>query len=89
VQNQPVVRVAAEGPGHNLLQLQLDLQRVLARCEPGAISDAEDVRVDRERLFSESRVQNDVGGLAPNAGKLLQLFAGARDLAAMIADQGL
>ena len=89
VQDQPVVRVAAEGLRHDLLELRFDLVDRLARREAGAVADAEDVRVDREGLLAERGVEHDVGGLAADAGQRLQLLAGARDLAAMPVDQRL
>ena len=61
-----MVRVEPEGLGDNLLELELDLEHVLARREAGAIADSEDVRVDRESLFVEGRVEDDVGGLPAN-----------------------
>src|SRR5262252_10017303 len=42
MQDQPVVRMQPVFLGHALQQLQLDLERVLARCEAGAVADAED-----------------------------------------------
>ena len=67
VQDQPVMRVAAEGLGHDLLELRLDLVDGLARREAGAVADAEDVGVDRERLLAERGVEHDIGGLAADA----------------------
>ncbi len=84
VQDQPVVRVAAERLRHDLLELGFDLIGVLARREAGAVADAEDVRVDRERLLAERGVEHDIGGLAADAGQRLQLVARPRDLAAVI-----
>jgi len=89
VQDQPVVSVAPEGLRDNLLELRFDLIDVLSRSEAGAVADPEDVRVDRERLLAESRVENDVGGLAADAGKLLQLFTGTRHPTAIFVDQRL
>ena len=82
-----MVRVAAERLGDDLLELRLDLVDILARREAGAVADAEDVRVDRERLLAECRVEDDVGGLAADAGERLKLLAGARDLTIMLLDQ--
>ena len=82
-----MVRVQPEGLRHDLLQLQLDLKHVLAGREPGAVADAEDVRVDREGLLMECGVEDDVRRLSTDAGKLLQLLTRAGNLAPMIADQ--
>ena len=84
-----MVRVAAERLRDDFLELGLDLIDCLARREAGAVADAEDVRVDRKGLLAERGVEHDVGGLAADAGQLLELFAGARDLAAMLVDQRL
>jgi hypothetical protein len=81
------MRVAAEGLGNDLLQLCLDLVDVLAWSKAGPIADAKDMRVDRERLLAECRVQNDIGSLAANAGQRLQRFPRARHLAAVLLDQ--
>ena len=84
-----MVRIPAEGLGHDLLQLGFDLVHILARREARAIADTEDMGVDREGLLAERRVQNDVGGLATDAGKLVQFVTRARDFASVIADQRL
>jgi hypothetical protein len=68
VQDQPVVRVAAEGLWHDLLELRLDGVDRLAGRESGAVADPEDVGVDGERLLAEGGVEHDVGGLAPDSG---------------------
>src|SRR6266850_7792719 len=49
VQDQPMVRVVQVFRRRELEQLLLDLERILARGEAGAVGDAEDVRVDRHR----------------------------------------
>ncbi len=84
-----MVRVTAEGLRDDLLELRFDLSDRLARREAGAVADAEDVRVDREGLLAEGGVEHDIGGLAADAGQLLELLAGARDLAAVLVDQRL
>jgi len=89
VQDQPVVRVAAERLGHDLVEPSLDLVRRFAGCEAGAVADAEHVGVDGERLFAPGRVEDDIGGLATDAGQGLQLFARARDFAAELVDERL
>jgi len=87
VEDQPVVRVAAERLRHDLLKLDFDRLDIVARRQPGAVADTEDVGIDGERLLAERGVEHDIGGLAPDSGERLQLLAGARHLAAMIADQ--
>ena len=77
-----MVRAEPERLRDHFLQLQFDRQRRLALGEPSAVADAEDVRVDRERLLPEGAVEHDVGGLAPDAGQPLQRVAVLRHLAA-------
>jgi hypothetical protein len=89
MQDQPVVRVAPKGLRHDPFELGFDFIDVLARGEAGPVANPEDVRVDRERLLAERRVENDVGGLAADSRQGLQLFAGARNLAAVFIDQRL
>src|SRR5512143_3780262 len=56
VQDEPVVRVLPVGGRHALHQLLLHFQRGLARGEPGAVADAEDMRVHGHGLFAEGDV---------------------------------
>jgi len=81
--------VAAERLRDDLLELRLDLLDGFPGSQAGAVADPVHMRVDRERLLAERGVEHDIGSLAADAGEGLQLFAGARDLAAMIVDQGL
>src|SRR5258706_11834902 len=53
VKDQVVVRVAQVFLRRHLEQLRLDLERVFPRGEPGAVGDAKDVRVDRDRKLFE------------------------------------
>ena len=84
-----MVRVAAEGLGHDLFELGLDLVDILAWREASAVADPEHVRVDRERLLAERGVEHHVGGLAADAGQGLKVLARARHFAAMPVDQRL
>ena len=52
-------------------QARFDLERRAARRQPGAVGDAEDVRVHRDRRLAEGDVQHHVGGLAADAGQRL------------------
>ena len=63
--------VAAEGLGDDLLEPGLHFIDILTRREAGAVADAEDVSVDREGLLAERGVEDDIGGLAPDARKFL------------------
>jgi hypothetical protein len=81
------MRVPPKRLRDDLLQLRFDFVDGLARREAGSVGDPEDMRVDGESLLAERSVQNDVRGLAPDAGKRLQLVARARDLRSMLVDQ--
>jgi len=81
------MRVAEVLRRHGLDEAVLDRARVLARRHAGAVGDAEDMRIDRDRRFAEGDVEHDVGGLAPDARQLLQLLARSRHLAAVLGDQ--
>ena len=61
------MRVLAELLGHALQQLQLDLERVLAGSETGAVADTEDVRVDGDGRLAERHVHDNVRRLAADA----------------------
>jgi hypothetical protein len=87
VQDQPVVGVAAERRRDDPFQLRLDRVDGLAGREAGAVGNAEDMGVDRERLFAPGSVEHDIGGLAADSGERFELLAVARHRAAMIADQ--
>ena len=84
-----MVRVAPERLRHDLLQFRFDVIDGLARRQPRPVAHPVDVGVDGEGLFAERRVEYDVCRLAADAWKLLQLFARARHLPAMMVDQRL
>src|SRR3546814_9008142 len=69
VEDQPVVRAEAERGRYALFELRLNLLRRLAAGQPGAVADAQDMRVDRESLLTEPAVEHDIGGFAPHAGQ--------------------
>ncbi len=81
------MRVALELRRHDLFQAVLDLERVLARRQAGAVGDAEDMGVDRDGLVAEGDVQDHVRGLAPDAGQRLERLAAVRHLAAVFLEQ--
>jgi hypothetical protein len=84
-----MVGVATERLGDDFVELGLDLVDILGGRETGAVADAKDVRVDRERLLAPRGVEHDIGGLAADPGKRLKRFAGARHLAPEPVDQRL
>src|SRR5207247_9116580 len=53
VQDQPMVRVLQVFRRGEFEQPLLDLERILARSDAGAVGDAKDVRVDRHRRLAE------------------------------------
>src|SRR5256886_8098871 len=65
----------------------LDFPRRLARGEPGAIGNTENVCVDRDLGLAEHHVEDDVGGLATHAGQRLERGAVAGKAAAVALDQ--
>ena len=67
--------VAAVCVRHDLLQRQLDLERIFAGRQPGAVADAEQMRVDRDGRLAERDVEHDVRGLAADARQRLQRLA--------------
>ena len=68
-------------------ELVLDRAHCAAGREAGPVRDAKDVRVDRDRRLAERRVQDDVRGLAADAGQRLERLAIARHLAGMLGDE--
>ena len=67
-----MVRVTAERLRDDSVELGFDLLRRLAGREAGAVADPEDVGVDGEGFFAERGVEDDVRGLAADAGKFTQ-----------------
>ena len=82
-----MVGIAAERLGNHLLEFRFDLVDRLARRKAGAVAYAKHMGVDGERLLAEGGVEHDIGRFPPDSGERLKLLAGARHLAAMIADQ--
>ena len=84
-----MVSVAAKGLRDDLLQLGFDIVDRFAGSEARAIADSEYVCVDCKGFLAERSVENDIGGLTPDARQRLQLLASARHLTAMLVDQRL
>jgi len=61
---------------HVILNCPLDRHDVLARRNPCAIADAEDMRINRLGGKLMPHIQNDIGRLAPHARQRLQSRAG-------------
>ena len=80
------MRVVLVFLGHDFQQAIFDRAHVLAGREPGAIRDAEDVRVDRDRRMTERGVENHVRGLASDARQRFQRFARFGHFAAVLFD---
>ena len=69
VQDEPVVGVVAEPFGHEPRQALLDCAHRATRGQAQAIGDPEDVGVDGDGRLPEGGVQDDVRGLASDAGQ--------------------
>jgi len=63
------------------------LRAASCRGESGAIGNPEDVSVDGDLGLAEYHVENDAGGLAPDAGQRLERGAVGRQLAAVPFEQ--
>ena len=63
-----MVRVLLEFVRNELHQLLLDLERILAGRDPGAVRDAEYVGVDRDRRLPEGDVENHVSSSLAGRG---------------------
>ncbi len=74
--------------GKDLFEPVFHLARRLAGRDPGAVADAEDMRVDGDGRFAERDVKDDIGGLTPDAGKFFQGIAGLWNLTAVFVDKG-
>ena len=80
MQDKPMVGVTFILRRHDLLQFRFDVERGLAGCQPGPIADAEYMGIDRDRRLAEGNIEDDIRGLAADAGQGLQRFARARHL---------
>ena len=76
------MRMAQKGRRRALHQSLFHLADIASGRETSAVGNAEDMRIHRDRLFSEGDVQDDIGAFAPDPRQRLQLFARARDFAA-------
>ena len=84
-----MVRVAAEGLGHDLVELGLDFLGIFAGRQFRAVADSKYVRVDCEGLLAKCGVEHHVRGFPADAGERLKLLARAWNLAAVLVDQRL
>src|SRR3546814_4894934 len=87
MQDQPMVRMAAEGLGRVLFQFLLDGQHRFAGCQAGAVANAKDVRVDSESLCPKGAVHDDIGRLSSYARQRLQQFPIRRNFAFILVDE--
>ena len=79
--------VALEFGGNIVLDCTLDSIDILARRDPRAVADTEDVRVDRLRWMTPPHVQDDIGGLSSDAGQGLQGGSGRGNFAVILVDK--
>ena len=70
-----MVRVALVGRRDDLIQLCFDLEGRLAGGHPGAVTDPEDMGVDRDGRLPERDVEHHIGGLAADARQFFQGLA--------------
>ena len=87
MQDEPVVRVLLEIGRHIVFDGSLNGDNILARRDARAVADAEDMRVHRLRRKMPPHVQDDIRGLAPDAGQRLQGGAGVRHNTLIILDK--
>ena len=83
------MRGIAERRGGLALEDFLDGLGCLSFGKACAVSDAEDVRIDRKCLCAKSDVEDDIGSLTADAGKRLEQVAIRRHFAAMLVDEDL
>ncbi len=79
--------VALEFGGNIVLDGALDRIDVLAGRDPGPVADTKDMSVDRLRRMAPPHVQDDIRGLASDAGQGLQGGPGGGDFAAILVDK--
>jgi CysZ protein len=89
VQDQPMMGMALALRRHHGVEHLLDLGRGLAGSEAGPVADPEQMGVDGDGRLAEGGVEDDIGGLAADAGQRLEGGAIARNLPAMPLDQHL
>ena len=81
------MRVLFELVGHELDQIAFHHFDCFARCDAGAVGDAEVVRVHRDGRLAEGDIEHHVCGLAADAGQGFEFFARAGHHAAVFFDQ--
>ena len=69
-----MVSVALEVIRYDAFKHQFDLEHVFTRCEPRAVGDTEDMRIDSNRLMAECDIQNDIGRFAAHPRQRFQNF---------------
>jgi hypothetical protein len=62
------MRIATERLRHDGFEFCFNVVDGLAGREAGAITDSKDMRVDCECLFAKCGIEDDISGLAPDAG---------------------
>jgi len=82
-----VVGINQQFSGYQSQQAFLHLEYRLARGDPGAVGNPEDMRIDGHGRLAERRVQDHIGGFSSNARQCLQGGPVCRDLAVVLADE--
>ena len=70
-----------------LIERLFDAKHRFPLGETSAVSDAEDVRINREGFGPERCVHNNIGGFTANTGQRLKCITVGGNLTTMIADQ--
>ena len=81
------MRIVNEFRRSELHELALDFLRRLPGREPGAVGNAKDMRVDRNRRVAEGDVEHHVGGLASDPRQFYQRRMIGRHFASMLVDE--
>ncbi|HEX2444322.1 MAG TPA: hypothetical protein VHJ77_10295 [Vicinamibacterales bacterium] len=68
-------------------QLLLDDDRIVRIRDADAVGDAQDMTIDGEPRHAQRVTQDDVGGLAADAGEFDELLHARRNLAPMLLDE--
>src|SRR5690554_1018934 len=75
MQDKPVMRVELELVRYDLHQLVLHLADGFASGEASTVGEAENMGIDGDDRVAKHRVENHIGGLAPDSGQCLERLA--------------
>ena len=69
--------------GNPFHEFVFNLKNIFTRGKTCAIRYSENMGIDRNRCFPECRIEDDIGGFAPNARKCLKVRSVSGHLTAM------